>query len=209
MIVIFVGPMEQRFSFHQHKICSRSKWLEASCSAYRIEGQLPTNNLEHRLPDTNVGVFQEYWKWVYSGTLSFSRCTAESKVEAKIAEHTLLVKLYELGCSVKLEDVQLRNAVTLEMAKSLQACNMLPTLNLIAVVWSVKSHGDGLRNLFVDFMIARGICAHIGENLSQYPSTFAQELDLAALKKSPLVGQLATANNPRYLEPEEPEVKTT
>jgi hypothetical protein len=209
MLVIIVGPMKQRFSFHQAKVCSRSKWLTAACSRHRIEGQPPTKSLEVYLPDCDVEVIHEYWEWVYSGTISFRRCTSKSEQKAKSTEYTLLVNFYKLGCSVKLEDVQLRNVATLELSKSLQAWNVAPDQNLFAVVWSIPPRGDGLRNLLLDFMVARANRSQIGAMLLLYPSAFVQGLALAALLKVPYDSwPPATANGPRYLKPEQPEVNT-
>ena len=196
--------MRQRFTFHEVKLLGRSKWVEDSTTKLWIEGQ-PKTIVQAILANVDVELFREYWEWVYSGTLSFTRCNAESESNSKQAELTLLVELYKLGC--RLDDVQLRNVVTLEMSKSLQVLNIIPDDTFFAVVWLIKPHGDGLRNLLVDFMVARANRVHIGNTLSQYPSTFVQQLAIAALSKSQTgAWQPATANGPRYLEPE---VKTT
>jgi hypothetical protein len=210
MVFTYVGLLKQRFSFHAVKLCGRSKWIEAATSTHWIEGQ-PKEHLQITLPDVDVELFREYWEWVYSGTLSFSRCTSESKSNAKFAEFMLLVNLYKLGCSEKLEDVGLRNLATLELARSLEGCNIIPDQNLFAVVWSIKPYGDGLRNLLLDFMVAMGDRDAIGASglLARYPSTFVRDLALAALNKAPVVDwQPAMINSPRYLEQEEPEVNT-
>jgi hypothetical protein len=89
------------------------------------------------LPEVDVEVFREYWEWIYPGTITFGRCTSTSEDNAKFAEQMLLVNLYKLGCSLELEDVGLRNVASLELAKSLNACNIMPDQNLFAVVWSI------------------------------------------------------------------------
>jgi len=169
----------------------------------------PNLSLQIAFPEISVELFQVYWEWVYSGTLSFSRCTAASEAKAKYAEHHLLVNLYELGCWQELEDVQLRNVATLELLKSLNACNTVPDRNLFAVVWLIAPRGDGLRTLLLDFMIAKGNRITIGERLTQYPPAFVYALALAALNTTPIVvWQSQTANGLVYLESEEPEVST-
>ena len=206
MIVALVGPSQQRFSFHGAKLCGRLKWLDAFSYTHWAEGQ-PKQALQITLPEVDVELFRVYWEWVYSGTLSFRRCTPASDAKAKHAEYLLLVNLYKLGCSPQLYDVQLRNVAILELSKSLNACNTIPDQSLFAVVWSIAPRGEGLRTLLLDFMVAKGNRVTIGERLTQYSSAFIHELALAALNKTPIVvWQSATANGPRYLEPEEPEV---
>jgi hypothetical protein len=206
MLVVFVGPTKQRFSFHQVKVYCRSRLLEASCSTYRIKGQPPRNYLEVNLPDYDVEVFQEYWEWVYSGNIYFRRCDEESDSKDKHAEHMQLVNLYKLGCSPQLDDVQLRDVATLEFSKSLEACYIVPTQNLVAVVWSITPGGDGLRRLIVDFLVARAIRDEFCQlvRLGSYPTAFVHELTCAALCKAPLEDwKLAQGDGSRYRESEE------
>lgn len=65
----------------------------------------------------------------------------------------LFIDLYKLGCG-KLDDVKLRNYAALEMSKTLESCDVLPEPTVFAVVWSIEPHGDFLRKLLVDFVVA-------------------------------------------------------
>jgi hypothetical protein len=65
-------------------------------------------------------------------SMSFRRCTSENQNRAIHAEHLLLVNLYKLGCTQQLENAQLRSVATLELSKSLEACNIIPDQNLFA-----------------------------------------------------------------------------
>jgi hypothetical protein len=161
------------------------------------------------LSEIDVELSREYWESVYSGTFTFTRCSPENEIKARLAELVLLVNLYKLGCSLELNDVQLRNMATLELSKSLQACNILPNQKLLAVVWSITPRGDGLRKLLLDFTVARGGREDIGEWLARYPSAFVHDLALAALDKAPMSAwQSAATNSARYLELEEAEANT-
>jgi len=184
---------------HLVKVCSKSTTIAAYCS-----GKHWSQGTEKyfTLPNFSVEVFQEYWEWIYSGTISFTRCTQESEPKNKYAELMMLVDLYRAGS--RLGDVQLRNVATLEMSKSLEVCNIVPDPNLFIAVWSITPpHGGCLSKLFVDFTVERAHREELDHILVQYPSKFVQDIALAALQKAPIVDwELTPADKSQYLEPE-------
>lgn len=188
---------------HLVKVCSKSTTIAAYCS-----GKHWSQGTEKyfTLPNFSVEVFQEYWEWIYSGTISFTRCTQESEPKNKYAELMMLVDIYRAGS--RLGDVQLRNVATLEMSKSLQVCDIIPDRGLSADVWAMEPLGTCMRKLFLNFMVGRVRREMLGQTLSQYPSKFIQDIALAALQKAPVVDwELALADKLQYLEPE-PKDKT-
>ena len=162
-----------------------------------------------RLPDVTLEVLNMYEVyldcWDFRQIHAPDRCTRESNLKDKHAEYMLFIDLYKLGCG-KLDDVKLRNYAALEMSKTLESCEVLPEPTAFAVVWSIEPHGDFLRKLLVDFVVAIVDREDLGKRLGQYPIAFVHELALAALRKS-----ATTVWQPRssqYFEPEKSEDDT-
>jgi hypothetical protein len=139
------------------------------------------------------------------GFYMFRRCTRESELEAKHTEHMLFVDLYKLGCST-LEDTRLRNFAVLELSKTLETCDVLPSQKAFAAVWSITPHGNCLRKLLVDFVVAKANREDLDKMIDQYSSAFVQELALAALRKGSITELLPGGS--QYFEPVEPEDDT-
>lgn len=131
VIVVTVVSVKRGFPFHQFKVCGRSKWFEAARSEQLIGGQ-PEETVEVHLADVKTEVFREYWEYIYSGCIDSSRCTQASEIDAKIAEHTMLIDLYLLGFAIA--DIQLRNMAVREMSTILDTRNWWPDKEQIAVV---------------------------------------------------------------------------
>jgi hypothetical protein len=165
-----------------------------------------------RLPDVRVEVFKTYMDWLgkthrnsRGGLYMFRRCTRESELEAKHTEHMLFIDLYKLDCST-LEDTRLRNFAVLELSKTLETCDVLPSQKAFAAVWSITPHGNCLRKLLVEFVVAKANREDLDKMIDQYPSAFVQELALAALRKGSITELLPGGS--QYFEPVEPEDDT-
>ena len=203
-IAVHVSPTEYRFVVHQNKICEKFKFFRAACSKRWIEGQEKLV----RLPEVDIEVFQEYWEWVYSGTIPAGRCTVDSNMTAKNAEHLLLINLYLLADL--LDDIKLRNWSTEEMSKSLETCNMVPLSDALEAVWSGTQKGSRFRRQFVDFAVARVDRDSMAGVIEQFPSEFVREFAIAAMRKAPLqLWQEVRGDGSQYLEPEESKVNNS
>jgi hypothetical protein len=193
MITALVGPEETPFSVHQEAICDKSKFFRAACSKRWVEGQ----ERRVRLPEVKVEAFRHYCK-----------CTPESELDGKVAEHALLVSLYVLGDS--LDDVQLRNLTTQELSTSLERSDLLPSPSMYADVWSSTPSGSLFRKQLIDIVVARLSLDDLATSIAKYPLEFLQELVLAAMTEVPVVTwEAATANKHKYLELEESKDNST
>lgn len=159
-----------------------------------------------RLPGVRVEVFEAYLHWTGCGDFRMlKRCTQESELEAKHAEQTLFIELYQLGCST-LEDVKLRKVAALGMSKTLETCGVLPEKDAFAAVWSIAPHGHCLRRLLVEYVVAKADRDELSKMIDQLPSIFLQELTQVALRKGSTTQWQPGGS--QYLEPEEPEDET-
>ena len=141
-------------------------------------------------------MFQEYCKWIYSGVIP----PLQGERAGLTVQEKLCINLYLLGDT--LDDMQLRNLATLQMCKSLEMCDALPTATSLAVVYS--SIGSYFRKQLVDYTVARTSRDQLEGRLSLYPPEYVQEVAMASLHKALITTWKCVAGDgTAYLEPED------
>jgi hypothetical protein len=203
-VAVLVGPEEQRFILHQDAVCDMSKFFKAACSKRWVEGQEKLV----RLPEAKPEVFQEYCKWIYSGTIDVGRLTPQGEQKSRTAEHSMLINLFLLADS--LDDRQLRKVATQEMSKCLDIFDTLPSPIKLETIWSSTLPGSLYRKMLVDYTVARTDRDSLAKIWATYPQEYTQEVAIAALRKATITTWKSLAGDgSAYLEPEEPKANTT
>lgn len=196
MLLVLVGPKEERFMIHKELICAKSKFFEAACSRRWKEGLEKTI----RMPEVGPNLFQQYIAWIHINDLDIARVYINDKQSPD--DQRMLLGLYMFGDIV--DDIALRKK-TLGLLVSLTNVwkKFYPSVSGVSWVYTGTPPGSPLRKLIVDKYIYCVNPDSFARYIDKFPAQFMKDIALAFMhKKSPHWNEVCETKLSEYLEAE-------